>query len=459
MVGCSGRLVSAFRSWFDNVVTGIRTGSYSIWRLPVHLYFFLVVIVSLSCASLPPAEASLQRAALASAAMVSAWILLAHVSARVCALQVRKERLDPIIGAQIIEKQLEVFRWLGLGVVVLCLAGFGLARSFDGIPYLADSMFLQAIVLLAPGLLITIGTWSAEHCYGVMLQYTSRGLRNHVRSLWQMFRGGVAWLVVPVMILLGMSDLIGILPITETAAGWVTGVTLLLFVPLGLPWLIRHLFKTTSLDDSIETWVRELMTAVGLRRTRAVRWDTGRNAFNAMVAGFVPPLRTLLVSDRLVDELPRDQVAMVVLHEAAHLRRRHVPLRMLSVLPAWGAGALVTRMAGEQSWAMIAGSVVGILMTMLILRVVAYRTEYDADVQACRMAAQISGDVDYVPATYEQAADSLSAALMRVTFDQPAGRKATWLHPGVADRVDWMRRHREAPSTSNATAGTIANPA
>ncbi len=274
----------------------------------MHLYFFLVVIVSLSCGSLPPAEISIGRAAAATIAMISAWILLSHVAARICGVQVRRENLDPIVGAELVEKQLAAFRWLGLGVAVLCLAGFGLARSFDGIPFLEDSMFLQAIILLAPGLAITIGTWSAEHCYGVMLDYTDKGLGNYFKSVWQMFRGGVAWLIAPVMLLLGMSDLIGTLPLTDVAAAWITAGMIILFVPLGLPWLIRHLFKTTALDESTDVWVRDLMTAADLRRTRAVRWDTGGHAFNAMVAGFVPPLRTLLISDRLVDELPRDRL-------------------------------------------------------------------------------------------------------------------------------------------------------
>lgn len=391
--------------------------------------------------------------------MVLAWIILSHVGARVCANQVRRDKIDPIVGADILEKQLAAFRWLGLGIVVLCLAGFGLARSLDTIPVLEGSIFLQAMILLAPGLAITIGTWSAEHHYGVMLEYTEKGLRNHLGTVWQLFRGGIAWLVVPVMILLGMSDLISMLPVSQLVATWVTAGMIVLFVPLGLPWLIRHLFKTSSLRESTDAWVRELMSAVGLRRTRAVRWHTGGQTFNAMVAGFIPPIRTLLISDRLVDELPREQIAMVVLHEAAHLRRRHVPIRMLSILPAWGAGALVTKILGEQPWSVAAGSVVGILMTMLILRIVAYRTEFDADVQACRLAVAISGQVDDVPSTYERASEALSAALMRVTFDQPAGRKATWLHPGVADRVDWMRRQREAPTSNSATAGTIANPA
>jgi hypothetical protein len=136
-----------------------------------------------------------------------------------------------------------------------------------------------------------------------------------------------------------------------------------------------------------------------------------------------------------------------------------MPIRMLALLPAWGAGVLVTKIAGQQSWALAAGSVVGILLTMLILRIVAYRTEHDADVQACRLAAEISGQVEDVPATYEGASEALSAALIRVTFEHPAGSKATWLHPGVAERVAWMRRQREVPISNNTTAATAANPA
>lgn len=425
----------------------------------MHLYFFLLVIVSLSCGSLPPQELAAWEPALATVCMTFGWVLLCHVSARLCAVQVRRGNIEPLPAAHLMERQLSIFRWLGLGVVVLCLGGFGLARTLDAVPILSESIFLQAVVLLAPGLAITVGSWSAEHCYGAMVGYTDTSIGNYFRSIWQIFRGSIAWLIVPVMILLGLSDAIAMLPLDETTAGVVTVVVILLFIPFGLPWLVRHLFKTTRLDSVTERWIREVMEHVGLRRTRAVRWDTDGKSFNALVAGFVPPLRTLLMSDRLVDELPREQVAMVVLHEAAHLRRRHVPLRMLSVIPAWGIGALLSRMAGDHAWAMAAGSAVGIVLTMIVLRLVAYRTEHDADVQACRMAEKIGGELPHVPATYDQAADALSAALMRVTFDQPESRKPTWLHPGVAERVDWMRRQRTTPSTNSATAGTIANPA
>ena len=71
----------------------------------------------------------------------------------------------------------------------------------------------------------------------------------------------------------------------------------------------------------------------------------------------------------------------------------------------------------------------GILMTLLILRIISYRTEYDADVRACRMAESLAGQFDQLPSHYDDASATLSAALIRVTFDHPSARKATWLHP------------------------------
>ncbi len=425
----------------------------------MQLYYFLAVVVSLSCGSLPPLDIDPSRAILATIGMVIAWIVLCHVGARVIAIQVVADDLDPATGAHWLDKQLDAFRYLGIAVAVLCLGGFGLARVLDTLPILEHSMFLQALVLLAPAVAMTAGTWSAEHLYGMVCGYVDRGIGNHVRNVWLAFRGGMAWLVVPILILLAGGDLLSMIALDAKTASVITALMIALFVPLGLPWLVRHLFKTSRFDTETENWVCDLMSAAGLGRTKVVRWETGNRSFNAMVAGFTPPARTLLVSDRLADELPREQMAMVVLHEVAHLRRRHVPIRMLSILPAWAAAAAVTRIGNEAPWAVAVGSLIGILLTMLILRIVAYRTEFDADVVACRMAEKIGGHIQAVPATYDQAADVLADALLRVTGEHPAAQKATWLHPGVADRVASIRRHRSAPTTSSASAGTIANPA
>ena len=136
---------------------------------------------------------------------------------------------------------------------------------------------------------------------------------------------------------------------------------------------------------------------------------------------------------------------------------------MLSLLPAWIAGAAISSMLAESAWAapwaLAIGSAFGILMTLLILRIVAYRCEYDADLQACKMAERFSGSVPGVPTSYAAAADVLGDALLRVTADSVESRNPTWLHPSVSDRISSMRRHRSVPQSSNTSAGTIANPA
>ncbi len=423
----------------------------------MHLYFFLLVVLSLSCASLPAVETSLEQSSLATLCMLSGLIVLCHIAARICAKQVDTEQVDPRLGAELLERQMIAFRWLGLGIVLLCLAGFGLATATVQATHLNSSLFLQAVILLTPGLVITLATWSAEHYYRGLTGLVDNTPRRHVGYLWQYFRGTVAWLVVPILLLLAMTDLIAALPIDDGLAALITAVVLLLFVPLALPWLIRHLFKTSRLDKPTEQWIDQIMIASGLRRTRIVCWHTGNRSFNAMVAGFIPPLRTLLISDRALDELPRSQLAMVVLHEAAHLRRFHVPIRMLTIVPAWLLGGLITRFAEGHSWAMAAGSGVAIIMTLITLRIAAIRTEFDADQQACNLAVNMADCVNDVPATYDAASDALRDALLRITLESPSARKASWLHPSIPERITAMKRPRDS-GESLATTGTAKSP-
>jgi len=425
----------------------------------MHLYFFLLVVLSLSCASLPAVETSLQQSTLATLCMLSGLILLCHIAARICSKQVDAEQVDPRLGAELLDRQMTAFRWLGLGIVLLCLGGFGLATATVEATYLNSSLFLQAVILLAPGLVITLATWSAEHYYRGLTGLVTNTPRRHAEYLWQRFRGTVAWLVVPILLLLAMTDLITGLPIDEALAAVITTVILLLFVPLGLPWLIRHLFKTSRLDKSTEQWIDQIMIGSGLKRTRIVCWHTGHRSFNAMVAGFIPPLRTLLISDRALDELPRPQLAMVVLHEAAHLRRFHVPLRMLTIVPAWLVGGLITRFAEGHSWAMAAGSGVAITMTLVTLRIAAIRTEFDADQQACNLAVNMADCVEDVPATYDEATHALQEALLHITLESPAARKASWLHPSIPERVTAMKRHPGITKSLSATEPEKSSPA
>lgn len=422
------------------------------------LYFFLVVIVSLGCGTLPQIDVPISGPAFATAMLIVGWALLAHIGVRLIAKQANAGTMTPTDAVHLMERQLDAFRWLGLPVILLCLGGFGLGRVLDSIPVLSDWMVLRAAILLVPGMAITAATWSAENYYGMLVGFTPRCWKRHVSATAVAVRTGAAWLVMPVLVLMLMLDLGAMFIDEDATAAWVLPAIVILTVPVGLPLLMRVLFKTEGLNREQSDWITRLLISTGIRRTKVLRWNTQGMTFNAMVAGFIPPMRTLLVSDRVLDDLPKDQIAMVVLHEAAHLKRKHVPIRMMTVIPAWGAGVLVTHLAGSSDYAMPLGTVAGILLTILILRLVSYRTEFDADVQACRIAARLKGTVEGVPPTMEDATNSLSAALERISLNHPEITKSTWLHPGLADRLACLQDHNQ-PTKSRPIAGTIANPA
>lgn len=403
------------------------------------LYLFLLVIISLCCGTLPESmDVDFVRTGTASITLICGWSLLAHIVARMIAKTVLDQELSEMAGARLVERAMEAFRWGGLVLAVGCLAGFGLGRVIQSQPYLGESMFLQALILLAPASLITLATWSAEHFYGLLLGYVSGGFRQYFRMLVTSVRSAAAWIVVPILSLLLISDVVTHAFPRFANNGWVLAVAALILVPIALPWLVGRLFKTEPIDHETSNWIGDVLNHAGVRRTRVIRWSTGGKVFNAMVTGFVPPFRSLLVSDRLLDQLTRPQIAMVVLHEAAHLRRKHVPLRMLGVLPAWIAGGLITKISGDNPYGMLLGCVAGVLLTTLLLRIISLRTEFDADDFACRLAEKFAGKIDGVPTTYADAAMAMSEALIRVTESNSAARRATWLHPGLDERLQNM---------------------
>lgn len=407
-------------------------------------FLFVLLVSGLACGTLPPADLSLGRAAFASLGMLAGWTLLFHLAARTLARQVLLGHLDSSVATRWLERQLALLRWLGLGAAVFCLAGFGVARGLDQQPLFRDWMVCKAAVCLTPGLVICFAAWSAENDFGMRLGWRERSVRGHLRSLAMAFRDGAAWMVVPVLLLLAGFDLIGWLGGDWTGAGGSAArsaavLSLLVATSVATPRLMGILFKTRPLEPELAEWIGRVLAAAGVGSPRVRCWDTGRRSWNALVVGLLGRFRLVLVSDRVLDELPRDQLAMVLLHEAAHIRRRHAALRMALLLPAWGLAWSVTVWSEPHAWAALLGTVTGITLAAGLLHWVAHRTELDADSVACRIAPGVAAAVPGVPASADAAAASLGAALTRVTAGSPAARERSWLHPSLDQRLASLR--------------------
>lgn len=404
-------------------------------------YVFLLVLVSLCCGSAPGWSEPSFRSVMASVALVAGWTILCHTAARMMVLQVKRGHMRIRDASRMLEIQLDIFRWLGLPVVLTCLGAFSLAAWSREQPILESSMMLQSIVLLMPGITILLATWSAEHVFGARLGLTDSSLRNYFVSLWSGLRAGPVWLIIPTMLFLLLGDLAEwsqpIATGNAVAIGIGVGIAVIAFV---LPWIVGRVIRQETMSttdrESITLWLNRVgVKTEGWSAMRIVRWNTNGRVFNALVAGLFRPGRMLLLSDRVIDELPRGQLLMVVMHEVAHVRRWHVPIRMAAVAPAWFVSIWVGSLFTNESWGATVGGLTGLLLTVGTLSAVAYLTEWDADAVACKLAVKAGGQAEGMPATEAEAAGMMAAALGRVTAGHPAARRASWLHPSLAMRV------------------------
>ncbi len=121
-------------------------------------------------------------------------------------------------------------------------------------------------------------------------------------------------LVFGVMQLVGVGVVFLLAP-TVVRVGWDT-------VPLG-PGALR--------ERLVEMCRRHRVKVGGV-----LIWRTHGTLVNAAAIGLMPPLRYILISDALLDLMPRPQVEAVMAHEIAHVRLRHIPWLVASMIAASG---------------------------------------------------------------------------------------------------------------------------
>jgi len=164
------------------------------------------------------------------------------------------------------------------------------------------------------------------------------------------------------------------------------------------------------------------------------------------VIGFSRYLRYLLITDVLLARLTREQIAAVVRHEMAHLRRWHLPLRLaVLLLPVtwWlaiqtAAPDISANLAAALAALYVPASFAtafGLPLGMLAYAVIAVGSfsrllEHDADLDACLNS---DGQLDALVII------DLSSALLSICGRGPENRFRQWLHPPVSRRVEFLR--------------------
>ena len=139
-------------------------------------------------------------------------------------------------------------------------------------------------------------------------------------------RQNFALVFAPLVLLIVMKGVHRLVPQAED--GWIAtcvGIALPVSVFVGLPWLLRLALGLKPLPpgelrDRLEATARRLR----FRCSDIMVWKTNGGVANAMVAGVVPWVRYVLLTDRLMSDLTPDEVEAVFGHEIGHVKHHHM---------------------------------------------------------------------------------------------------------------------------------------
>lgn len=185
-------------------------------------------------------------------------------------------------------------------------------------------------------------------------------------------------------------------------------------------------------------------------RCSAMRlWNTRGLTLNAAVVGVARWFRVVLLTDAIIENLPDEQLDAVMAHEIGHVRRRHLPWLLASLIAALGIAAWLLDLilevvpAGGESMSDGLSSLIeatGIALAVAVALVwfsyVSRVFERQADAfsaaDACGMTRNNHGAGLVVT---DEAAQRLSNALGAVArLNHIPEDKFTWRHGSIADR-------------------------
>jgi STE24 endopeptidase len=216
------------------------------------------------------------------------------------------------------------------------------------------------------------------------------------------------------------------------------------------PEMLRRIWSTRVLPPGdTRDALQRLLERQRVTCRQLLEWRTHGMLINAAVVGFVGPLRYILLSDALLEALSPQRIEAVMAHEVGHIRRRHLPWMLASVIAVFGltlwtmlllasgAAALLQAGGGELGGLLEGIATLGaILLSLMIFGFISRRFERQADAFAAQHLSGMTPDNASHPIQITpEAAHTMAAALDDVArLNHVAKRRFTWRHGSIAGR-------------------------
>jgi Zn-dependent protease with chaperone function len=407
--------------------------------------------------------------------IVAAWLLNRRTCRQLLAAPYQRDEILHVYGQR---RTRQIFALMAAHGLALAVFGWGWAvRELchadqpSGLPFGAE------LLLMAPFLVALVFSWAVLYpVERTSAAVSTIGLdqREPFGGRWGyvvfLARQHLAFILVPLGLFVVQQGIVRAFP--DTLEGgrqyWVFfGVGALALITA--PWFLRIMFRTERfpagpMRDRLEATARRM----GLRCSDILVWHTHGGVANAMVAGVVPWVRYVFLSDRLLETLPPDEIEAVFGHEAGHVRHGHFlyyPLFIImSLLALAGVWATVVSVAfqgvseaefqasGWEPWLVVPQVVLVGAYIFVAFGFLSRRCERQADLFGCRAVScsdphcefhtaetQLASGKALCPTgirTFIRALDRV-AAVNGISRGKP-GWLQSWLHSTIARRVEFL---------------------
>lgn len=284
--------------------------------------------------------------------------VVAWLSSRRCLRQIERHIDDPEIGQRSLSRGMLVTQgFLGVGhAAILLLTDF--LRLCNNAPVLGHWLVMPGLLASTPFLISLLLVWIAAYPSDRAIRQIAleAGLLRGAptRPVWSLgayvmynLRHQVLFILAPMMFILGARDLIEmyakplerfsravLLPpdaggrnaahvydfLPDLLLGTSAGIVALL-----APLLLRYVWVTQPLPAGpLRDRLMFLCKRLRMRCREILVWQSGGMIVNAAVMGVFAPLRYVLITDAMLEQMDDTRIEAVFGHEAGHIKRRHL---------------------------------------------------------------------------------------------------------------------------------------
>ncbi|MCA9243321.1 MAG: M48 family metalloprotease [Phycisphaerales bacterium] len=248
----------------------------------------------------------------------------------------------PVVGQYRLATAAFTTQWLTAGLFAALLFFVPWLPMLERLKPIGAWPAVPGLLGMAPFILCLLLIWTVSYpgeraLRGIILE-ESFVRRTPARPVWGLgeylafqFRHQVLFILIPLAVILLARDVVygyrrELLDLTrlDFAPDLIVGAVAI-GVAVFAPWILRYVWITKPLPEGpLRDRLNLLCEKMRLRCREILVWNTRGMVINAAVMGVIAPLRYVMITDGMLEQMDDRKIEAVFGHEAGHVKRSHI---------------------------------------------------------------------------------------------------------------------------------------